>query len=131
LKRVGAGVYRTTEPIPVYGNWKTMVRFHEGNSLTALPIYLPRDSAIPVGEVPAPAHFTRSFGSEHKLLQREQKGGSPALVVLAYSTVAAITLSLLALLAWALHRLALGMRPAPRRRRLRVRGLGFQHGGGR
>ncbi|HET7454977.1 MAG TPA: hypothetical protein VFJ76_05595 [Solirubrobacterales bacterium] len=131
LKRVGDGVYRTTEPIPVHGNWKAMIRLHDGNSLTALPIYLPRDSAIPVGEVPAPAHFTRSFGSEHELLQREQKGGSPALVALAYSTVAAITLSLLALLAWALHRLAVGMRPAPRRRRLRVRGLGFQHGGGR
>jgi hypothetical protein len=131
LKRVGPGVYRTTEPIPVYGNWKTMVRFHKGNSLTALPIYLPRDAAIPVGEVPAPAHFTRSFGSEHELLQREQKGGSPLLVALAYTTVAAITLSLLTLLAWALHRLSVGMRPAPRRRRLRVGALGFHLGGGR
>jgi hypothetical protein len=131
LKRTGPGVYRTTEPIPVNGNWKTMIRFHEGNSLTALPIYLPRDAAIPVGEIPAPAHFTRTFGSEHTLLQREQKGGSPVLVAIAYSTVAAITLSLLALLAWALHRLSVGMRPAPRRRRLQVRGLGFQQGGGR
>ncbi len=131
LERVGDGVYRTTEPIPVYGNWKTMIRLHEGNSLTAVPIYLPRDAAIPVGEVPAPAHFTRSFGNEHQLLQREQKGGSPLLVAIAYSTVAGITLSLLALLAWALHRLSVGMRPSPRRRRLRVRGLGFQQGGGR
>ncbi len=130
LKQVGPGLYRATEPIPVYGNWKAMVRLHEGNSLTALPIYLPRDEAIPVGEVPAPAHFTRAFGNEHKLLQREQKGGSPLLVAVAYSTVAAIALSLLVLLAWALHRLAAGP-PAPRRRRPRVRGLGFQHGGGR
>jgi hypothetical protein len=131
LEPLDDGVYRTTEPIPVHGNWKAMIRLHEGNSLTALPIYLPRDTAIPVGEVPAPAHFTRSFGSEHKLLQREQKGGSPVLVVLAYSVVAAITLSLLALLAWALHRLAVGMQPSPQRRRLRVRGLGFQQGGSR
>ncbi|HET9164032.1 MAG TPA: hypothetical protein VFN89_11420 [Solirubrobacterales bacterium] len=131
LKGVAPGVYRTTEPIPVYGNWKAMVRLHEGNSLTALPIYLPRDAAIPVGEVPAPAHFTRTFGNEHELLQREQKGGSPLLVAIAYSTVAAITLSLLALLAWALHRLSVGVRPAPRRRRLRVGGLGYHHGGGR
>jgi len=131
LERVDEGVYRTTEPIPVHGDWKTMIRLHDGNSLTAVPIYLPRDAAIPVGEVPAPAHFTRTFGSEHKLLQREQKDGSPVLVVIAYSTVAGITLSLLALLAWALHRLAVGMRPAPRRRRLRVRGLGYQQGGGR
>src|SRR3954452_21840695 len=130
LERTGSGVYRTTKPVPVHGNGKTMVRLHDGHSLTALPIYLPRDAAIPVGEVPAPAHFTRAFGSEHKLLQREQKGGSPVLVALAYSTVAAITLSLLVLLAWALHRLSVGLRPAPRRR-LRVRDLGFQHGGGR
>jgi hypothetical protein len=131
LQEIGDGVYRTTEPVPVHGNWKTMVRLHEGNSLTALPIYLPRDAAIPVGEVPAPSRFTRSFGNEHELLQREQKGGSPLLVAVAYSTVAGITLSLLALLAWALHRLAVGMEPAPRRRRLRIRGLGFQHGSGR
>ncbi|MGN6217528.1 MAG: hypothetical protein ACTHN7_11320 [Solirubrobacterales bacterium] len=132
LRRIGPGLYRTTEPIPVYGNWKTMVRLHEGNSLTALPIYLPRDTAIPVSETPAPAHpFTRAFGSEHKLLQREQKGGGPLLVAVAYSTVAAIAFSLLVLLAWALHRLALAGPPVPRRRRLRVRGLGFQHGGGR
>jgi hypothetical protein len=130
LKRIGPGVYRTTEPIPVYGNWKAMVRLHEGDSLTALPIYLPRDAAIPVGEVPAPARFTRAFGDEHKLLQREQKGGGPALVAVAYTTVAAITLSLLALLAWGLHRLAVGV-PARRRRRPRVRGLGYQQGGGR
>jgi hypothetical protein len=132
LQRVSPGVYRTTDPIPVHGNWKTMVRLHEGNSLTALPIYLPGDEAIPVGETPAPSHFTRSFGDEHQLLQREQKGGSPVLVAVAYSTVVAIALSLLALLAWALHRLAIGLRPSPRRRRLRLRSLpGFQHGGGR
>jgi hypothetical protein len=131
LRRLGPGLYRTTEPVPVHGNWKAMARLHEGNSLTALPIYLPRDAAIPVGEVPAPAHFTRAFGNERELLQREQKGGSPLLVAIAYSTVAGITLSLLALLAWALHRLSVGMRPARRRRRLHIRGLGFQQGGGR
>jgi hypothetical protein len=132
LKRTGPGVYRSTEPIPVHGSWKAMIRLHDGNSLTALPIYLPRDAAIPVGEVPAPARFTRSFGDEHKLLQREAKTGNPVVTVLAYSTVAGIALSLLILLAWALHRLAVGLRPAPRRARLRLRNLpGLQHGGGR
>jgi hypothetical protein len=132
LQRTAPGVYRTTEPIPVHGNWKAMIRLHDGSSLTALPIFLPRDAAIPVGETPAPANFTRGFGDEHQMLQREQKGGSPLLVAVAYSTVAGIALSLLSLLAWALHRLAVGMRPSRRRRRLRLRSLpGFQHGGGR
>jgi hypothetical protein len=132
LERVGPGVYRSTEPIPVHGNWKSLIRLHDGNSLTALPIFLPRDEAIPVGEVPAPAQFTRSFGDEHQLLQREAKGGPPVLVAIAYSVVAAIALSLLALIAWALHRLAVGLRPTPWWRRTRIRGLlGLQHGGGR
>jgi hypothetical protein len=132
LERTGPGIYRSTEPIPVHGNWKAMIRLHDDNSLTALPIFLPRDEAIPVGEVPAAARFTRSFGDEHQLLQREAKGGPPILVALAYSAVAAIALSLLVLLAWALHRLAVGLRPAPWRRRLRLRNLpGFQHGGSR
>ena len=131
LERTGAGVYRSTEPIPVHGNWKAMIRLHDESSLTALPIYLPRDEAIPVGEVPASAQFTRAFSDEHQLLQRESKGGPAALTALAYSTVLAITLSLLALLAWALHRLAAGLRPAPSRR-LKLRGaFGFQQGGGR
>jgi hypothetical protein len=132
LKRSGPGVYRSTEPIPVHGNWKAMIRLHDGSSLTALPIYLPRDEAIPVGEVPAPANFARSFGDEHQLLQREAKGGSPLVTALAYSAVAGIALSLLVLLAWALHRLAAGLRPTRRRVRLRLRALAsFQHGGGR
>jgi hypothetical protein len=131
LERTGTGVYQTTEPIPVHGNWKTMIRLHDDSALTALPIYLPRDEAIPVGETPAPAQFTRSFGDEHQLLQREAKGGPAFLTALAYSAVAAIALSLLAFLAWALHRLAVAGQPSPRRRRLRLRNLGFQHGGGR
>jgi hypothetical protein len=115
LQKLGPGRYRTTEPVPVYGDWKTMVRLHKGSSLTALPIYLPRDAAIPVGEVPAPASFTRAFGNEHHILQREQKGGSALLVAVAYSAVAAIALALLSLLAWALHRLAFGGgKPRPR-----------------
>jgi hypothetical protein len=130
LERTAPGVYRTTEPVPVHGNWKAMIRLHDGSSLTALPIYLPRDEAIPVGEVPAPAQFTRSFSDEHQLLQRESKGGPAALTVIAYATVLAITLSLLALLAWALHRLAAG--PSAPRRRPRFRwAFGFQQGGGR
>jgi hypothetical protein len=132
LERTAPGVYRTSEPIPVHGNWKTMIRLHDESSLTALPIYLPRDEAIPVGEVPAPPQFTRAFSDEHQLLQREAKGGAPVVVALAYTTVAAVALSLLVLLAWGLHRLAVGLRPPPRGRRLRLRGLpGLQQGGGR
>jgi hypothetical protein len=129
LRQTGPGRYRTTEPIPVSGSWKTMIRLHKGDSLTALPVYLPRDAAIPVGEIPAPHSFSRAFRNEHKLLQREQKGGGPVLVAIAYSVVAGVTLGLLALLSWALHRLSAGVRPRRRHRRAAA-GRGLQHQGG-
>jgi hypothetical protein len=108
LTRTGPGRYRTTSPVPVHGDWKTMIRLEHGNSLTALPIYFPPDAAIPVAGIPAPSRFTRSFRDEHQLLQREQTGGSPVVVALAYSVVVGIALGLLALLAWGLHRLSFG-----------------------
>jgi hypothetical protein len=112
LERVGEGHYRTTEPIPVSGNWKSLIRLHDGKSLTAVPIYLPEDKAIPAEGVPAPAHFTRTFVADHKLLQREQKTSAGWLAAVAYAIVVAIALALLALLAWGLHRLASAPEPA-------------------
>ena len=106
LRRTGPGSYRTTEPIPISGSWKALIRLHKGASLAAMPIFLPRDAAIPVGEVPARSDFTRRFVDEHQILQREQKGGSPAVLLAAYSTVAALAFAMLVLLAWALHRLS-------------------------
>jgi hypothetical protein len=119
LKRVGPGVYRTTEPIPVHGGWKAMVRVDTGKSLVAVPIYLPRDKAIPAAEVPAKASFTRPFVRDVKILQREQKQGVPGVLkLLAYLTVAAITAGLIAMIAWALMRLE----GSASRRRVRDRG---------
>ena len=106
LERVGSGVYRTTEPIPVHGTWKTMIRLHHGQSLTAVPVYLPDDPAIPVKGVPATPSFTREFTADHKLLQREQKAAAPWLWGLGYAVVLGIALSFLALLAWGIHRAA-------------------------
>jgi hypothetical protein len=114
LERVREGVYRTTEPVPVHGGWKAMIRVHTGSSLVAVPIYLPRDQAIPAPEVPARDAFTRPFVRDVKILQREQKQGVPGVLkLLAYLTVGTITAGLIALIAWALMRLE-GM--PPRRR---------------
>jgi hypothetical protein len=116
LERVGPGTYRTTEPIPVHGNWKALIRMHNGNSLTVAPIFLPEDQAIPAKEVPAEAQFTRTFVPDHEVLQREQKSSAPALTILAYGVVVVIALGLLALLAWGLHRLATSVSEPPPRR---------------
>jgi hypothetical protein len=118
LKQIGPGLYRTTKPIPVHGGWKAMVRVHTGRSLVAVPIYLPRDRAIPAPEVPARASFTRPFERDVKILQREQKSGVPGgLKLAAYLTVGAIAAGLIVLIAWALLRLE---GAEPRRRHSRA-----------
>ena len=61
LEKVGPDVYRTTKPIPVYGSWKSTLRMQQGDALISMPIFLPKDAAIPAKEVPAKASFTRGF----------------------------------------------------------------------
>jgi hypothetical protein len=121
LRKVAPGVWRTTKPLPVDGDWKTLVRLHRKRSIVAIPVYLPEDRAIPAPAVQAPARFERQFVLERKILQRERKGDVPAsLATVAYGAVGSIVLALLALLAWALTRLGRSStpdEPAPRRRR--------------
>ncbi len=104
LREISRGVYRTTEPIPVYGEWKTMIRLHKGNSILGLPIYAPADAAIPAPEVPAPAAFERPFFSDKELLQREARTQNATITYAAYGTVLGCTLLILMLLAWGIHR---------------------------
>jgi len=107
LERVGPGRYRTTEPVPLHGEWKAMIRLHGRGELSTVPIFLPRDEAIPAAEVPAPARFTRAFQGEKEVLQREAKGGvSGWLWGVGYAIVLGIATLLLVSLAWGLSRLA-------------------------
>ena len=109
------GVYRTTEPMPVHGTWKTEFRLHSGRSLLGVPVYLPDDPAIPAKGVPARASFERPFVRDKDILQREAKDGAAGLTLLGYAIVLAITLSIIALNAWALVRLATVIEDAARR----------------
>jgi hypothetical protein len=106
LQRVREGVYRSTRPLPLTGDWKTMIRLHRGTALTALPVYLPADPAIPVAGIPARASMDRAFGPEQKLLQRERKSAAGWLWGAAYATVLALALAFLVALAWGVHRVS-------------------------
>jgi hypothetical protein len=120
LREVAPGVWRTTSPLPVHGDWKALIRLQRGRSIVAVPVYLPEDRAIPAPGVSAPARFDRAFVLERHILQRERKTGVPSsLALIAYAAVGSIVLALLTLLGWALARLGSasgGTRP--RRRRL-------------
>ncbi len=127
LREVSPGVYRTTEPLPLDGEWKTMIRLHAGDALTALPVYLPADPAIPAKGIPAAPRIERAFGDEVALLQRERKSDVAGwLWAAAYGAVLALALGFLALLAWGVHRVSLtpgaeASRFTPEARRARAR----------
>ena len=105
LERTGPGEYRTTEPVPVDGEWKTILRLHRGREVLGLPVFLPKDPAIPAKEVPATQTIDRVFVLDKKNLQREQKTGvSGILSTVAYIGVGLLALLLLGVLFWGLRR---------------------------
>jgi hypothetical protein len=119
LREIAPGVWRTTSPLPVHGDWKALIRLQRGRSIVAVPVYLPEDRAIPAPGVSAPNRFDRPFVLERSILQRERKSDVPgSLALIAYGAVGSTVLALLALLGWALARLgaASGARRPPRRR---------------
>ena len=106
LREVSPGVYRTTEPMPVWGNWKTTLRLHKGDVVAGLPVFLPEDTAIPAKEVPAEAQMTRDFVLDKENLQREAKKGVPGfLTTAAYLIVLLIAIGITAGLAIGLQRM--------------------------
>lgn len=107
LEEVSPTLWRTTEPVPVDGTWKTMVRVHDGRSLRAMPIYLPEDAALGEPEVPVADGSVRAFGEEKLILQRELKDDVPGwLWTVAGLVVLLCSLVLVIGLGWGVHRYA-------------------------
>ncbi|MDT0278148.1 hypothetical protein [Blastococcus goldschmidtiae] len=106
LERTGEGAYRTTQPVPLHGTWKTLLRLHDGRTLTAIPIYLPADEAIGEEEVPAEDGMTRSAIPEIEILQRELNGATGGLWTISNLVVLVCTLALIATIAWGVGRYA-------------------------
>jgi hypothetical protein len=107
MLRVGPGVYRTVEILPVHGSWKALIRVQNGSVLADVPVYLPADPAIPAPGVAARPHFTRPLVSDSALMQRERKRGVPGWLWAAGIASVMITVAvLLAILGWSLNRVA-------------------------
>jgi hypothetical protein len=106
LQRVGTGVYRTTKPIPLHGNWKSLVRVHSGKAVLGAPVYMPADPAIPAREIPAAVAFSRPLQRDTEVLQRERDFSAPTwLWGGAAAIVIALYLALVAALSWGVARI--------------------------
>ncbi len=107
LENVGNGVWRTTEPLPVSGSWKSAIRVHRGSEMATIPVFMPEDTAIPAAGIPASAEFTRKLTGDKEVLQRERKDDVPGwLYGVAGIVVLSFWLMILAAIAWGLARIA-------------------------
>ncbi|BBY18878.1 hypothetical protein [Mycolicibacterium litorale] len=101
LEKVGPGHYVSTQPMPVSGTWKTLLRVHDGDTFTAVPIFLAGDPGIGAQEVPAEPQFTRPFVSEITILQRERSPDIPqSLWLIGCLVVLGCTLAMVAGITW-------------------------------
>jgi hypothetical protein len=107
LERVAGGEYRTTEPFPVAGHWKTLIRIADGRNLAAVPVYLPADRVLGQPEVSATPTIDRPVQREITILQRERKSDVPGWLWSAASLVVLVcSLTLLLALGWGVTRLS-------------------------
>jgi hypothetical protein len=115
LEKIGPGAYRTAEPLPVFGQWKTGIRLHVANRLMALaPVYAPADPAANAPVIAA-GSGQRDFVSEISFLQRERKTDTPLVLwTVAYVLVGLIFAGMWAVFAW-LYAAAAAADPARRR----------------
>lgn len=109
LEKVGPGHYRSTQPVPVWGSWKTLLRVQDGRTMAGVPIYLPDDPGIGAKGVAAESTFTRDFVPEITILQRERNFNHPSwLFSVAGLVVLCCTLALIAALTWGAGRINRG-----------------------
>lgn len=106
LIKTGPGTYETSEPMPAYGKWKSMIRFHKGNSLMGVPIFEPRDDAIPAAEVPALPVMTRQLQADRVILQRESTVEGDSTALIGYFAIFGIAMFLLGALGWGIWRIS-------------------------
>ena len=123
LDRVGPGRYVSSRPIPVGGDWKSMVALQRGDEVMAAPIYLPADPEIGATAVPALPERRVAFSLNTDILLREGKDGPALPALLAYGGVTVVLAIWLALFARAASR----VRPRPSSRGGgRIGGIGVE-----
>jgi hypothetical protein len=79
MTEVAPGVFRSERPVPLHGDWKTLLRLHlPVHTMVSVPIYLPADPAIPAPAVKAVDGADREFVAEQEILRREESKDVPA-----------------------------------------------------
>lgn len=108
LVRTADGAWRTTSPVPMHGDWKTLLRLSKDGHRGGVGLYAPADPAIPAAAVSTAGTVTRPVADEQRFLQRERKPDTPPwLWALGMTVVWSVWALMVAVLAWAMRAVAL------------------------
>jgi hypothetical protein len=78
MEKVADGTYRSSEALPMYGKWKSMIRLHQGQrDMVAAWVYAPEDVAIEKPAVQVSNGQTVEFVDEQQILRREERTDVP------------------------------------------------------
>jgi hypothetical protein len=106
LNEVGPGRYVSDRPVPVSGDWKTMVGLQRGDEVMAAPVYLRADPEIDAPAIPALPQRQTAFVRNTTLLLREQHPGPAWPGLVGYGGLASMAVLWSALFAFVAHRLS-------------------------
>jgi hypothetical protein len=106
LNEVGPGRYVSSRPVPVTGDWKTMVGLQRGSEVMAVPVYLPADPEINAPAIAALPQRHAAFVRNTALLLREQHAGPTWPGVAGYSGLAIMVALWTGLIAFVANRLS-------------------------
>jgi hypothetical protein len=104
------GRYRTTEPVPVDGAWKTIVRLHRGGEIMAVPVFLPADPEIDEPEISA-IDRTMAMEPETRYLLRETRDNVQWVAYAVYALLVLVGLGWIAAFTVAAVRIVAARRP--------------------
>ena len=114
------GEYRSEHPLPLYGNWKTMLRLHRlPTEMSALPLHFPEDPAITSErgrEILVHNGEVVDVKDEKPFLQREQKDDVPDwMYTVGYALVISSWIALILFFGWCYASAASGSQPVGRK----------------
>ncbi|MEU8222142.1 hypothetical protein [Kribbella sp. NPDC048915] len=112
MEKVADGTYRSPEPVPMYGKWKSMIRLHQGQrDLVASWVYAPEDAELGKPAVQVSDGQTVQFVHEQQVLRREERTDVPRWMWNAgYALLAVVGLLEVAGIIWLVGRGARGGR---------------------
>lgn len=113
MRFVGDGTWRTPEPIPITGEWKSMLRIADGSSMRAAPIRFNHDRFVDAPPIPARSRANFAFQREQRYLMREYRGGNRDLILPGYLIHLATWLAFVGFAVFVLRRFGAGNPRSP------------------